>query len=107
LITGRNAIDCRNLHPEGVCLQFAFRPGGQIQKSNSGHLPREFGRWANHLANQFAISCAVGWVLANGKWQSPRHNIVISKKIAFCHLISYRSINLSIRQKTTYDTEAR
>jgi hypothetical protein len=43
----------------------------------------EFRRWVNHLANQFAISCAVGWVLAIGQWQTPCHNIVISKNGPF------------------------
>jgi hypothetical protein len=50
-----------------VCPQFAFCQGGQIQKANSGYLLPEFGRRVNHLANQFAISSAVGSVLGNGK----------------------------------------
>jgi hypothetical protein len=73
-----------NLHLEGVCLQFAFWPGGQIQKANSGYLLPELGRWANHLANQFAISCAVGWVLANGKWQDLV--IIILSQVKICFL---------------------
>jgi hypothetical protein len=83
LKTGRNAVYCRNLHLEGVCLQFAFCPGAQIQMADSGYLLPEFGRWGSHLANQFAISCAVGRVLANGKMALPCHNIVISKNLPF------------------------
>jgi hypothetical protein len=56
---GRNEIDCRNLHLEGVSA-VCLCPGGHIQKANSGHLLPEFGRSANYLANQFTLSCAGG-----------------------------------------------
>jgi hypothetical protein len=79
LKTGRNAVDRRNL---GVTCSLPL-PWRQTQKANSCYLLPVFGRRANHLAYQFAISCAVGWILANGKWQTPCHNLFITKTLPF------------------------
>jgi hypothetical protein len=57
LKTGRKAVDWRNLPLEGVCLQFACCPGGQIQRQIPVWLlGKSFGESICHF-----VRCGVGF----------------------------------------------